>query len=699
MSIHKFPSFCLSMAVIPFVIVCSKAQPVEVKIQTQNCEQGSSLSQVASSATKQTLQEIQAKEEFQTHQKAAGKGNPKEQFNFGECYLRGLGVGTNYYEAATWFRKAAEQGDAKSQCQLGLLYQRGQGVETNYDEAIKWIRKAVEQGDVEAQFALGHSYCQGRGVETNGAEGIKWFRKSAEGGHAEAQALLGSMYRYGREVGKDYDEAIKWLSKSAAQGNAYAQSNLGHAYREGNGVETNLAESVKWYRKAAEQGYANAQVWLAICYRDGQGVGLDLNEAEKWFRKAAVLGDEYGKREILKLAFEAELAETAKEVRKLADEGYVYMQLTLAKLYRDGRGVRKSSEEAFKWFYKAATQGNADAQLELGFCYSNGDGVEENRVDAARWYQKAAEQGHSTAQACLGARYERGDGVIKDLEQAYGWYLLSSAGGHYKSDDLLSFEKKLSPAEQRNARIWAKNWKPQGRYSKFFQSEGTNFSQGIDSEWTSTGSGFFISDKGYFITAHHVVSGATRIVLNTSGGAFDAKIIAADKVNDVAILKVWSSATRPFAALTIPTRCKVTLGQSVFTVGFPNPSLQGINPKLTKGEISALTGIGDDIRAYQISIPVQSGNSGGVLADEFANVLGIVVQKLNTLGVALVTGDVPQNVNYALKVSYANSLIDSVPGLSESLPQPSGDALSFEKAVQKVQAASALVLSFGQKPE
>ncbi len=60
------------------------------------------------------------------------------------------------------------------------------------------------------------------------------------------------------------------------------------------------------------------------------------------------------------------------------------------------------------------------------------------------------------------------------------------------------------------------------------------------------------------------------------------------------------------------------------TVGFPDIGLQGFAPKLAKGEITSLSGAGDDPRYFQISVPVQPGNSGGALVDERGNVIDIV---------------------------------------------------------------------------
>jgi len=67
---------------------------------------------------------------------------------------------------------------------------------------------------------------------------------------------------------------------------------------------------------------------------------------------------------------------------------------------------------------------------------------------------------------------------------------------------------------------------------------------------------------------------------------------------------------------------------TVATVGFPDIGMQGFAPKLAKGEIASLSGAGDDPRYFQISAPVQPGNSGGALVDERGNVIGIVSAKV-----------------------------------------------------------------------
>jgi TPR repeat protein len=81
---------------------------------------------------------------------------------------------------------------------------------------------------------------------------------------------------------------------------------------------------------------------------------------------------------------------------------------------------------------------------------------------------------------------------------------------------------------------------------------------------------------------------------------------------------------------------------------------------VTSGEVSSLTGIGDNTRYLQISAAVQPGNSGGPLLDMSGNVLGVVTGKLDGLKVAAATGDIPQNVNFAINASTLLSFLDAV---------------------------------------
>ncbi len=136
------------------------------------------------------------------------------------------------------------------------------------------------------------------------------------------------------------------------------------------------------------------------------------------------------------------------------------------------------------------------------------------------------------------------------------------------------------------------------------------------------------------------------------------------------------------------------LGSTVATVGFPDPTLQGFSPKLAKGEIASLSGAADDARYFQISVPVQPGNSGGALVDEHGNMVGIVSAKLNASAALAASGSLPENVNYAVKSSFLLSFLESVPAVAAKLKDPNTQDEKFEDVVQSAQAAVVLVLVY-----
>jgi S1-C subfamily serine protease len=139
----------------------------------------------------------------------------------------------------------------------------------------------------------------------------------------------------------------------------------------------------------------------------------------------------------------------------------------------------------------------------------------------------------------------------------------------------------------------------------------------------------------------------------------------------------------------------VHLGNSVSTVGFPEIGMQGFAPKFARGEIASLTGASDDARYFQISVPVQHGNSGGALVDEHGNVVGVVSAKLGVeIGKAITSDELPENVNYAVKSSFLLSFLESVPDVSAKLKTPNTADEKFSDVVQSAQDAAVLVLVY-----
>jgi S1-C subfamily serine protease len=101
------------------------------------------------------------------------------------------------------------------------------------------------------------------------------------------------------------------------------------------------------------------------------------------------------------------------------------------------------------------------------------------------------------------------------------------------------------------------------------------------------------------------------------------------------------------------------LAESVVVAGFPLTGILASGLSATTGTVSALAGPRDDRRIIQITAPVQPGNSGGPVLDGSGNLVGVVVAKLDAVGVALLTGDVPQNVNFAISLGTLQAFLDA----------------------------------------
>lgn len=170
------------------------------------------------------------------------------------------------------------------------------------------------------------------------------------------------------------------------------------------------------------------------------------------------------------------------------------------------------------------------------------------------------------------------------------------------------------------------------------------------SEWTGTG---FALRNNYVVTNFHVVDGAKSISIQGINGNFNnsysAEVIATDKNNDLAILKV-NGVTIPSANIPYSVKANTAeVGEEVFVLGYPLTSTMGDEIKLTTGVVSSRSGFQGDVSLYQISAPIQPGNSGGPLFDSKGNVIGIVSAKHRGA----------ENVGYAIKSSYLKNLIES----------------------------------------
>jgi TPR repeat protein/uncharacterized protein YecT (DUF1311 family) len=474
---------------------------------------------------------------------------------------------------------------------------------------------------------------------------LRQLRLFADKGDARAQTALGIMHHLGQGTPQNDNEAVKWFLLAAKQGNSVAQWILGGMYGSGQGVSQNYAEAVKWSRLAANQGNADAQNSLGNMYAFGRGVPQDYVEAVKWYRLAA-------------------------------DQGNAEAQSALGTIYLAGRGVPQSDDEAVKWFRLAADQGNAHAQLGLGGLYYTGHGLPQDYVLAFMWFNLSAVQGNEEA--------------IKYRDEV---------------------AEEMTRAQIAQAQRLAREWRP--KTADASPAASAPKSEKIESG-TISGTGFFVSTKepaaklppgvnpapdndpfaqlvssqpigSTVLTNSHVVDSCRQIRILSGNQNGTARVVARDDRNDLALLV---TDVRP--ASVANWRLSIRQGEDVVVYGFPLADVLAAAGNVTVGNVTALAGLGNDARFLQISAPVQPGNSGGPLLDRSGNVVGIVVAKLDALKTASTIGDIPQNVNFAIKASVVAAFLGA-----NGVAQPegaSGPALSTPDLAERAKALAMQVV-------
>ncbi|MDA3910535.1 MAG: trypsin-like peptidase domain-containing protein [Bacteroidales bacterium] len=206
-------------------------------------------------------------------------------------------------------------------------------------------------------------------------------------------------------------------------------------------------------------------------------------------------------------------------------------------------------------------------------------------------------------------------------------------------------------------------------------------------DWKGNGTGFFISKDGYIATNYHVIAESSEIeiefIRNGQKQNYKAKVIQSDKFNDLAILKVDDMSFSPFSTIPYNFKTSITdVGSNVFALGFPMAlTVMGTEIKFTDGKISSKTGFQGDISTYQMTTPIQPGNSGGPLFDFDGNLIGVNSAKIRA--------DVADNVSYAIKSSYLKNLIDVLP---TTLDLPNDKSIMNTTLTEKIKIISDYVV-------
>ncbi|MFC0514408.1 S1C family serine protease [Mucilaginibacter angelicae] len=170
------------------------------------------------------------------------------------------------------------------------------------------------------------------------------------------------------------------------------------------------------------------------------------------------------------------------------------------------------------------------------------------------------------------------------------------------------------------------------------------------------GTGFALTSNGYLATDYHVIKNADSVyVQNAAGESFHAKVIYIEPKYDLAILQINDPAFKNLGPIPYNLkRSESDLGEGVYTLGYPAD-----NMVYGGGYLASAANYSGDTTEYQISVPVNPGNSGGPLLDEKGNVIGVITARQTQVAGAY----------FAKKSTYLLKAIENIPtdSLSKTL--------------------------------
>ena len=478
----------------------------------------------------------------------------------------------------------------------------------DYTAAAKLLEPLVERNNPKAMAMLGRMRLAGQGVVKDESLAAALFKRAADAGEPEGMVLLGRLLFSGNGLPKDERQAVALYKKAADLGNADAQ--LSYAvtlYRGLGGVDQDKPASLAWFRRSAEQGQPGAQNWLGDFYENGELVEKDPYQAIGWHRKAALQMDALGQR-------------------------------NLGTAYARGVGVARDDNEAFKWLHSAAYLRETNAQEWVGNFYERGRAVVPDPVMAHMWYALALAR--DPARTSLKSALER---VAEKLTPAQ----LAEAQGKVRQWPVTDEMAKALLATDAGKALPAAA-KPATAVSP--AAGAPNAAGG-----NRSGSGFVVgAAPGYVVSNHHVVKDCKSIKIMPAD--LPAVLRAKDERNDLALLSVAGLVS---PSLKLRTGRSIRPGDELVALGYPLAGLLATGASVNTGSLTNLGGLNNDTSRFQISVPIQPGNSGGPVLDTYGQVVGVVVAQINAAGLAQATGIVAQNINFAINTATLSSFLEA----------------------------------------
>ncbi|MDC0648772.1 trypsin-like peptidase domain-containing protein [Candidatus Pseudothioglobus singularis] len=547
-------------------------------------------------------------------------------------------------EAFEILKTLANKNYPRAQYELALMYvEEYEGIPVDQKEGIEWAVKAADNGLVRAMSSLMYGYR----TDLDEVEGWQipvfqtgkdlklfyyWANKAAEIGGSSYQYDLAEYYR-NAEYGFDFNiaKALELYKASAEGGDFEAQEKLAETYFWGEFTSVDYEEAANWYKMIAERpwGYQDKRNTAIVRANYMAGLSYDeigsYQEAINWHKKAIEKGTLWAE-ERRSTSTKSIWVEPAYYLERYIKDA----SSAIAGIYHFGL---ENNNQAFKWYLKAANLGDVISMYNAGNGYALGRGTLKDYDKAIAWWMAAAEDGHSASQYNLGWVYSN-IASTKDLSKAKYW-IQKTYDNPESSSDLLEDAKN----------IWETH--------NLWQEEDIKLDDAKTSTQPSserTGTGFRVDKSGSILTNNHVVDDCSTIQV----GGNIVELVSTDVNNDLALLRGEPSNYIGY----FRSGKGIRIGEDITITGYPLRGVLGDGLNAITGTVSSLSGLSNNTTQFQVSAPVNSGNSGGPVLDSSGNIVGVVVSKINQDKAKEVLGEEVSGASFAIKSSIVRDFLD-----------------------------------------